>query len=93
MTVALVLGLALAIGVGCQSREDEAPTVGVQEEQAALPEIVQTAVAIAKEIEADPDSVEAVLERHGLDPDGFDDMMYQISVDPDLSKAYNAALE
>lgn len=59
---------------------------------ADLPESVQHAVAIAREIEATPDDTDAILERHGLTVETFEDMMYEISADPALSKAYNDAV-
>ena len=57
-----------------------------------LPEIVRTAVTVAREIDADPDNSEAILKRHGLTLEAFEEMLYDISGDPELSQAYNAAL-
>jgi hypothetical protein len=90
----MILFLMLALGVaGCESQPRQVPETPADEAQSALPDVVQKAVAIAKEIEADPDAAEEVLERHGLDVEQFEGMIYEISADPELSRAYNAALE
>jgi hypothetical protein len=82
---ALTIVLILLAGVGCGGGTQEA-------EDGTLPEIVQKAVTVAEELKADPDDVEAVLERHGLDVESFEAMMYEISSDPELTKAYTARL-
>jgi len=86
--------LLLAFGVaGCESQPQQAAETPAHETQSALPDVVEKAVTIAKEIEADPDAVEEILERHGLDAEQFENMIYEISSDPELSRAYNAAME
>jgi hypothetical protein len=82
----LIIGLSLALG--CAKPEE--PEEIAPAETAA--DIVTRAVAMAKEIEADPDSVDAVLARHEMTVEQFDQMMYDISIDPALSDAYAAAM-
>ena len=55
-------------------------------------DVLATAIAIAKEIEADPDAAEEILARHGLDAEGFEAMMYDIADDPEKSREYNDAV-
>ena len=89
-----ILLLLLAVGIaGCESPPRQAAEAPAEEASAAPPDLVQQAVAIAREIEAEPDAVEEILERHGLDAERFEEMIYEISGDPELSRAYNAALE
>jgi hypothetical protein len=86
----LVLSVAL---LGCGGSD-----VNTSDDQASpqtptvSSETVSKAVAVAKEIEANPDDVDAILEQHGLTLETFEDMLYEISSDPELSEAYNAAL-
>jgi len=96
MTVLLVILLA-----GCDGHHDEtdadragnADLAASGEAQGAeLPEIVRTAITVAREIEADPANTEAILADHGLTAESFEEMLYDISGDPELSRAYNAAL-
>lgn len=55
-------------------------------------DVLATAIAVAKEIEADPDAAEDILARHGLDAEAFEAMMYDIADDPEKSRAYNEAV-
>lgn len=89
-------GLLLFIGcclivAGCAAPEPEQPAQETAVTDVAS-DVVQRAVAIAKAIEADPDATEQILETHGLTADDFEQMMYEISADPALSKAYEAGL-
>lgn len=54
------------------------------------PKVAQ-AVRIAREIEADPQAADSVLEKHQLDREGLDALMYDIARSPELSKAYREA--
>jgi len=86
----LLIGCAL-IFCGCGAPAPEPPT---QETAAAdaTGDIVQRAAEIARAIEADPDSAEQILQDQGLTAEQFEEMIYEISADPELSKAYEAAL-
>lgn len=52
----------------------------------------QKAATIAKEIQASPDDYEKVLEKHGLDADGFEALMFEVAEDPALSDEYAKAM-
>ena len=54
--------------------------------------MVDLAASIAREIEASPDEADAVLERHGKTRAEFEQMLYDIAADPELSRAYNQAI-
>lgn len=92
--LALTTALLGCPGPGTDSPDEQAapPAAAERPSSADLPESVRQAVAVARDIEADPDDVDAILERHGLTAEKLEDLMYQISSDPELSKAYNAAL-
>ena len=87
LLLSLSLGLAGCAGPSDGPAPAESPAPAV-----AVPEIVQKAVAVARAIEEEPDQVEAILERNGLDAEGFEELMYRISSDSELRAAYNAAL-
>jgi hypothetical protein len=90
LVVWLIVSVAL---LGCGGSEvqtsDDAAT---PQAATAVSETVSKAVAVAKQIEANPDDIDAILEQHGLTVETFEDMLYEISSDPELSEAYNAAL-
>jgi hypothetical protein len=79
--------------VGCGGGGGSAAPDPATAQPSAEPGIVERAVAIAREIEADPDSTEEILASHDLDLERFEAMLYEIGGDPELSKAYNAAME
>ena len=88
----LLVGCCLIVA-GCAAPEPEPPAQEEAAVEAPAPnDLVQKAVEIAKAIEADPDATEQILEGHGLTADEFEQMMFEISADPELSKAYEAAL-
>jgi hypothetical protein len=76
------------LGAGCAGPGDEQKT----EPAAQTGDIVSQAAEIARAIEADPDTAEQVLERHDLTVEEFEQMMYEIRADPELSKAFEAAV-
>ena len=86
----LLIGCCLIVA-GCAAPEPEPPA---QEAAVAdaTPDVVLRAVEIAKAVEADPDATEQILEGHGLTVEQFEQMMYEIGADPELTKAYEAAL-
>lgn len=59
------------------------PAVG-----AAVPERVKTAVHIARSIQAEPASMNRILEGQGMAREDFEEMPYEIATDPVLSEAY-----
>lgn len=52
---------------------------------------VEMAAAIAKEIEASPDRAAEILESHGMTPEAWQALMYEIAEDPAKAEAYAAA--
>jgi hypothetical protein len=92
----LLLGIALFVfSLGCAGSEPE-PAVEAEPEAgsvtAAEPEdLVTRAAEIAAAIEADPDGAEEILQRHEVTIEEFEQMMFEIAADPELSKAYEAA--
>jgi hypothetical protein len=49
--------------------------------------------AIAREIEADPESAEEILEEHEMSIEDFEALMYEIAADPEMSERYQELLE
>jgi hypothetical protein len=86
-SLCLIIALAMALGCAAPGGDDEEIA-----STAAGDDIVTQAAGIAREIAADPDSAEAILARHGMTIEQFDQMMFDISADPELSEAYAAAL-
>ena len=88
-----LLVLVVLVAPGCAGPGSEpAPAVESDAAAAVLPEQVETAVSIARELAADPADGEAILNRHGLTEESFDELMYEIAADPELTVAYEAAL-
>jgi hypothetical protein len=76
--------LALLLVAGCGGSrfgETEAPDA----------KVVQAA-ATAKEIQADPGRAALILKKHNLTQVQFESLLYEIAVDPELSRAYRVAL-
>jgi hypothetical protein len=73
---AALLGGALLLGACDSEPEDQA----------------LRAAAIAREIQADPEQTEAILEQHELSIEEFEALMYEVAGDPELSERYEAAL-
>jgi len=71
------------------------PPAAQPEDQAPAPDSpqgkVQLAAVVAREISAAPELADDILERHNLDRDKFDAMIFEIAADPALTKAYMAA--
>lgn len=53
---------------------------------------VDKAVSIAKELRAQPDDAEKILERHGMSAEQWESLMYEIAGDPALAAEYEAGL-
>ncbi len=54
---------------------------------------VTKVITIAKEIRANAAQAQSILENHGMTLQQFEDELYAISADADLSAVYNAALD
>ena len=101
LTLMAMLAAALlpaACGAYETEKAESAGTAGAVEQHAIAPaadlsEKVRIAAAIATEIESQPDQAEEILARHDITADSFEQLMYEIAADPQLSKAYEAAVE
>jgi hypothetical protein len=82
----------IAVPLACSGTGDESTTPPVESASPASDQ-VRLAVTVAKEIEADPDRVDAILEEHGLTEETFEELLYEIAEDPVLSQEYQQALE
>jgi len=84
----LVAALSLAAGCSGSGSEPESSSTG----EAETDDQVTRAAEIMKAIEADPDAADEILQSHDMTVEQFEQVMYEISADPALSKAYEAAL-
>jgi hypothetical protein len=76
--------MTILLAVGCGGPQTD--TAQSPDQRVAL------AAAAAKEIQADPDRVDAILERHDLTQERFEDLLYEIAADAELSRKYQVAL-
>ena len=76
--------LTILLAVGCGGTETD--TAQTPDQRAAL------AAATAREIQADPDRVDAILKRRNLTQERFENLLYEIAADAELSRKYEAAL-
>lgn len=98
--LALTAGLLFLALAGCGSepagqadqtapaQPSEAPATT---QQPADP--VDTAAAVARELEANPEDAAAILERHGLTAEKLDELMYEIAADPVKAERYRKAVQ
>ncbi|MCB9568323.1 MAG: hypothetical protein H6710_14125 [Myxococcales bacterium] len=70
------------------AKEADAGEAEAADEAEAMDPRVEKAVTIANEIAKNPDDADAILEKNGLDREGFEKLMYEIAKDPELSKSY-----
>ena len=79
--------------IGCAPAEESSPEGdAVEAVQTALPDTIRQAVEIARAIEADPDRAEEILSEAGLTIEQYEQRIYEIAADPELSRLYNEAL-
>ena len=86
-TAILLSVLLFACGGGAE--KGSAPTGG---SAPAAPSKAVKAAALSRELRANPDDADAILERNGMTRPQFEDLMYEIAADEELSKAYEQAL-
>lgn len=95
---AMIITLAPSATIGCggdtpaakgDKGDKEADKGG--EAEAPLDPRVAKAVEIADAIAKAPGDADAILEKHGLDRDKLDAMMFEIAKDPALAAQYQAA--
>jgi hypothetical protein len=95
--LSIVLVLALAGCGGPANDSGDSPTVteladAAKEVGGSLAGLFDKAVEVAREIETDSSSVEEILKQHGLTVEKFEDVLYEISGDKELSARFNEAL-
>jgi hypothetical protein len=78
--------------------DDTVKPVDVDEPEAvaeapSLDPKVEQAVTIANQIAADPSAADTILAEAGLDRGAFEELLYEIARDPELSKSYAIARE
>jgi hypothetical protein len=91
MRFAMVVAAGLIVGACGGQRAGTTAGASGETEQASVPADVQTAVAVARGIEASPDRSDSVLAANGLTPAGFDSLMYRIAADSAMRAAFAAA--
>ena len=71
----------------------EAGAAEAGEEAAADPldPKVEKAVTLANQISATPENADTILADAGMDREGFEQLLYEIAKDPELSKSYAVA--
>jgi len=89
MRGAAILLSFLLCACGGSAGKGTAPTGGSTQ---AVPPKAAKAAALSKEIRANPDDADAILERSGMTRAQFEELMYEIAADEELSKAYQDAL-
>ena len=67
--------------------DQKAPSPGAT---TTTPPKAAQAAAIAKDLRANPDDADAILAKHGMTRQQFEDLMYEIAADPAMSEAYTA---
>jgi hypothetical protein len=85
-----LLVATLVLSLGCAG-SDSGP-VTESPETSQVDERIALAAEIARAVEADPDAAEEILASHDITIEQFEEMMYEISANPELTKAYEAAL-
>ena len=80
----------LILGLGCAGSETGSRSDSTETSQ--VDERVALAAEIARAVEANPEAAEEILASHDVTLEQFEAMMYDISADPGMSKAYEAAL-
>ena len=90
----------VAVGIllfshGCTSSSSSEKTAAVEtlEERVDLPSLerVREAAQMAVAIEREPARLAEILEAHGMTADEFQDLLYEIAQDPELTRAFEAA--
>ena len=77
--VAACCALVLA---GCSADEERVA------DQPTVPEFVTTAARVADAIGQHPEAADSVLAAHDMTRARFDSLMFEIAIDPDLTKAF-----
>jgi hypothetical protein len=86
--IKIIVAAGLMSLAGCGSSNTGTP----QPAPAASSTKVDTAVAIAREMDANPQQADQVLQKRGMSEQQFEDLMYEIASDPSLSDQYSKKL-
>ena len=81
-----LLVATLVLGLGCAGSEPVPQPESSETSQ--LDDRVVLAAEIAKAVEAAPEAAEEILASHDLTLEQFEQMIYDISADPELTRAY-----
>ena len=84
------LAFVVLLAVAACGRGDRASSTPAEAEQNEVPPIVETAVAVARGIDAAPTRADSVLAAHGLTAADLDSVMYEIAADSALRAAFAA---
>jgi len=91
---ALMIGMPL-IALGCaQSRSTNASANAVNEEQNDATPSLDTAREAAQmvvAVEKEPRRMAEILEAHGMNQETFEELLFKIAQDPELTEAYETA--
>jgi hypothetical protein len=94
-TSLLLLAALFVVFIGCGGSEPEPASEAERETGSAAAtasaDLVTRAAEISKAIEADPDAAEEILQRYEITVEEFEQLMFEIAADPELSKAFEAA--
>jgi len=91
--IALFIVLALSLsGCGGQSYDQGEAHEAVEAAAETAHDIVDQAVAVARDLESGAGSAEQVLEEHGITVEKFEGLLYEISSDSKLAKKFREAL-
>jgi hypothetical protein len=90
----VAIGIVL-VSFGCArtpTTEQSAASVGsAQSDAKPSVEKAREAAQMAVAIEKEPKRLTEILEAHGMTPETFQDLLYKIAQDPQLTEAYEAA--
>ncbi len=78
-------------GDAAAAAEGGEPGEGADAAEESLDPKVEKAVTIANQISAEPDKADTILADAGMDREGFEQLLYEIARDPELSKSYAVA--
>lgn len=93
----LLIPLVLLLGAGCPADEptatepSEPPPADEQPVDDMDPELAKL-VTVAREIRANPDNAESILESHGMTIESFEEAMFAIARDAEKSAAFDEAI-
>ncbi len=97
MKLTCSLGAALIVA-GCASQSSPEQGSATEGRPPAAPAMtaqqtkVDKAALIAAAIQANPDNADQIFRQNGMTEQQFENLLYEIAADPEMSAAYNAKL-